>query len=240
MIKKLSNILSSHFGELRNRILFSIAIFIISVIVFLPFTNYLFDGFLYFLDLVDKKTLIAIEVTSPFLIPLKLVLFIAFLVSLPIFLWQILSFMAPGLYKSEKLAIFSKTLLATILFYTGVIFCLIIVVPNALAFFSSVGPSNLEISTDISRFYSFVLTLSFAFGIAFQVPLIVNILISLNILNKNKIKEYRGIVLVSCFIFGMIFTPPDVISQILLAVPMYLLFELGLLFSNEKKKKSNS
>ena len=236
----MSNSLSSHFGELRNRILFSIAIFIISVIVLLPFTNYLFDGFLYFLDLVDQKTLIAIEVTSPFLIPLKLVLFIAFLVSLPIFLWQILNFMAPGLYKTEKLAIFSKTFLATILFYTGVIFCLIIVVPNALAFFSSVGPSNLEISTDISRFYSFVLTLSFAFGIAFQVPLIVNILISLNILNKNKIKEYRGIVLVSCFIFGMIFTPPDVISQILLAVPMYLLFELGLLFSNEKKKKSNS
>ena len=181
----MSNSLSSHFGELRNRILFSITIFIISVIVLLPFTNYLFDGFLYFLDLVDQKTLIAIEVTSPFLIPLKLVLFIAFLVSLPIFLWQILSFMAPGLYKTEKLAIFSKTFLATFLFYTGVIFCLIIVVPNALAFFSTVGPSNLEISTDISRFYSFVLTLSFAFGIAFQVPLIVNILISLNILNKN-------------------------------------------------------
>ena len=136
--------------------------------------------------------------------------------------------------------IFLQILITLILFYTGVIFCLIIVVPNALAFFSTVGPSNLEISTDISRFYSFVLTLSFAFGIAFQVPLIVNILISLNILNKNKIKEYRGIVLVSCFIFGMIFTPPDVISQILLAVPMYLLFELGLLFSNEKKKKSNS
>ena len=211
----MSNSLSSHFEELRNRILFSITIFIISVIVLLPFTNYFFDGFLHFLDLVDQKALIAIEVTSPFLIPLKLILFIAFLVSLPIFLWQILSFMSPGLYKSEKLAIFSKTLLATILFY-------------------------LEISTDISRFYSFVLTLSFAFGIAFQVPLIVNILISLNILNKNKIKEYRGIVLVSCFIFGMIFTPPDVISQILLAVPMYLLFELGLLFSNEKKKKSNS
>ena len=179
----MSNSLLSHFGELRNRILFSITIFIISVIVLLPFTNYLFDGFLLFLNLVDQKTLIAIEVTSPFLIPLKLVLFIAFLVSLPIFLWQILSFMAPGLYKSEKLTIFSKTFLATILFYTGVIFCLMIVVPNALAFFSTVGPSNLEISTDISRFYSFVLTLSFAFGIAFQVPLIVNILISLKIIS---------------------------------------------------------
>lgn len=236
----MSSSLSSHFGELRNRILFSITIFIISFIVLLPFTNYLFDGFLYFLDLVDQKTLIAIEVTSPFLIPLKLVLFIAFLVSLPIFIWQILSFMAPGLYKSEKVAIFSKTFLATILFYTGVIFCLFLVVPNALAFFSTVGPSNLEISTDISRFYSFALTLSFAFGIAFQVPLIVNISISLNILNKNKIKEYRGIVLVLCFVFGMVFTPPDVISQVLLAVPMYFLFELGLLLSNEKKKKPNS
>ena len=89
----MSNSLSSHFAELRNRILFSITIFIISVIALLPFTNYLFDGFLHFLDLIDQKTLIAIEVTSPFLIPLKLVLFIAFLVSLPIFLWQILSFM---------------------------------------------------------------------------------------------------------------------------------------------------
>tara|TARA_Y100001935_G_scaffold254980_1_gene265936 strand:+ start:1016 stop:1726 length:711 start_codon:yes stop_codon:yes gene_type:complete len=236
----MSNDLPSHFGELRNKILFSISIYVISVIVLLPFTNYIFDSFSHFLDLVDQKTLIAIEVTSPFLIPLKLVLFIAFLVSLPIFIWQILSFMAPGLYKSEKLAIFSKTFFATVLFYTGVIFCLILVVPNALTFFSTVGPSNLEISTDISRFYSFALTLSFAFGTAFQVPLIINILISLNILNKDKIREYRGIVLVLCFVFGMIFTPPDVISQILLAVPMYFLFELGLLFSNEKKKKSNS
>ena len=236
----MSNDLPSHFGELRNKILFSISIYVISVIVLLPFTNYIFDSFSHFLDLVDQKTLIAIEVTSPFLIPLKLVLFIAFLVSLPIFIWQILSFMAPGLYKSEKLAIFSKTFFATVLFYTGVIFCLILVVPNALSFFSTVGPSNLEISTDISRFYSFALTLSFAFGTAFQVPLIINILISLNILNKDKIREYRGIVLVLCFVFGMIFTPPDVISQILLAVPMYFLFELGLLFSNEKKKKSNS
>lgn len=236
----MSNDLPSHFGELRNKILFSISIYVISVIVLLPFTNYIFDSFSHFLDLVDQKTLIAIEVTSPFLIPLKLVLFIAFLVSLPIFILQILSFMAPGLYKSEKLAIFSKTFFATVLFYTGVIFCLILVVPNALTFFSTVGPSNLEISTDISRFYSFALTLSFAFGTAFQVPLIINILISLNILNKDKIREYRGIVLVLCFVFGMIFTPPDVISQILLAVPMYFLFELGLLFSNEKKKKSNS
>ena len=236
----MSNDLPSHFGELRNKILFSISIYVISVIVLLPFTNYIFDSFSHFLDLVDQKTLIAIEVTSPFLIPLKLVLFIAFLVSLPIFIWQILSFMAPGLYKSEKLAIFSKTFFATVLFYIGVIFCLILVVPNALTFFSTVGPSNLEISTDISRFYSFALTLSFAFGTAFQVPLIINILISLNILNKDKIREYRGIVLVLCFVFGMIFTPPDVISQILLAVPMYFLFELGLLFSNEKKKKSNS
>ena len=236
----MSNDLPSHFGELRNKILFSISIYVISVIVLLPFTNYIFDSFSHFLDLVDQKTLIAIEVTSPFLIPLKLVLFIAFLVSLPIFIWQILSFMAPGLYKSEKLAIFSKTFFATVLFYTVVIFCLILVVPNALTFFSTVGPSNLEISTDISRFYSFALTLSFAFGTAFQVPLIINILISLNILNKDKIREYRGIVLVLCFVFGMIFTPPDVISQILLAVPMYFLFELGLLFSNEKKKKSNS
>ena len=108
----MSNDLPSHFGELRNKILFSISIYVISVIVLLPFTNYIFDSFSHFLDLVDQKTLIAIEVTSPFLIPLKLVLFIAFLVSLPIFILQILSFMAPGLYKSEKLAIFSKTFFA--------------------------------------------------------------------------------------------------------------------------------
>ena len=107
--------------------------------------------------------------------------------------------------------------------------------PNVLNFFQTVGRDSIKVSTDISNFLSFVLTLSFGFGIAFQIPLIVNALIKLKISTKIKLKSYRGLVLILCFIFGMIFTPPDIISQFLMAVPMYLLFEIGLLFSNDKK-----
>ena len=120
-------------------------------------------------------------------------------------------------------------------FFLGLFFCSFLVLPNVFNFFQSVGPESINITTDISKFLNFVLTLILAFGFAFQIPILVNAIVSLNIVDKSKLKDLRGIFLIICFVFGAIFTPPDVISQFMLAVPMYILFELGLLFSNEKK-----
>ena len=122
-----------------------------------------------------------------------------------------------------------------ILFFLGLLFCSFLVLPNVFNFFQSVGPESINITTDISKFLNFVLTLILAFGFAFQIPILVNAAVRLNIVEKSKLKDLRGIFLIVCFVFGAIFTPPDVISQFMLAVPMYILFELGLLFSNEKK-----
>ena len=147
--------------------------------------------------------------------------------------------MSPGLYEHEKNFIFTRSIIGLFLFLLGVTFSLYIVIPNVLNFFQSVGPGSLSVSTDISKYLGFTMTITASFGLAFQVPLFVNALIYFGIFDKEKIKSYRGIVLITMFFFGMVLTPPDVISQILLALPMYLLFEIGLLLSNEKKKPSS-
>ena len=229
------NNLSSHFGELRSRAIYCLIFFIVVFVCIYPFNNFLFDCLVNLVSKNSNINLIAIEVASPFVVPLRLTAFIALLVSLPFFLYQILVFMAPGLYKNEKWVIFSRTILGALLFFLGLAFCIFIVLPNVFNFFQSVSPELIDINTDISKFLNFVLSLILAFGISFQIPILVNALIRLNVLTKSKLKEFRGIFLIVCFIFGTIFTPPDVISQFLLAVPMYILFELGLLFSNEKK-----
>ena len=227
--------LSSHFSELRSRTIYCLIFFIISFACIYPFNNFLFDCLVNLVSRNSNINLIAIEVASPFVVPLRLTAFIALLVSLPFFLYQLLVFMAPGLYKNEKWIIFSRTILGALLFFLGLVFCIFIVLPNVFNFFQSVGPELIDISTDISKFLNFVLSLLLAFGFSFQIPILVNALIRLSVLKKSKLKEFRGIFLIVCFIFGTIFTPPDVVSQFLLAVPMYILFELGLLFSNEKK-----
>ena len=225
--------LSTHFLELRNRILYSFSFFVIAFVCIYPFNNYFFNNIVDYLQTFTTIDLIAVEVASPFIVPLKLSAFIAALISIPFLLYQTLAFMSPGLYPKERSVIFSRTIIGSLLFFLGVGFCFLVVLPNVLNFFQTVGPESIKVST--SNFLSFVLTLSFGFGIAFQIPLIVNALIKLKITNKIKLKSYRGLVLILCFIFGMIFTPPDIISQFLMAVPMYLLFEIGLLFSNDKK-----
>jgi len=229
------NSLSSHFGELRSRTIYCLMFFIVSFACIYPFNNFLFDCLVNLVSRNSNINLIAIEVASPFVVPLRLTAFIALLVSLPFFLYQLLVFMAPGLYENEKWIIFSRTILGALLFFLGLAFCIFIVLPNVFNFFQSVGPELIDINTDISKFLNFVLSLLLAFGISFQIPILVNALIRLSVLTKSKLKELRGIFLIICFIFGTIFTPPDVVSQFLLAVPMYILFELGLLFSNEKK-----
>ena len=227
--------LSSHFSELRSRAIYCLVFFIIAFACIYPFNNSIFDFLVALLSGISDIELIAIEVASPFIVPLRLAGFLALLVSIPFFLYQALAFMAPGLYKNEKGIIFSRTILGTLLFFLGLLFCSFLVLPNVFNFFQSVGPESINITTDISKFLNFVLTLILAFGFAFQIPILVNAAVRLNLVEKNKLKNLRGIFLIICFVFGAIFTPPDVISQFMLAVPMYILFELGLLFSNEKK-----
>ena len=236
----MSDDLSKHFLELRNRVLYSLGFFIICFFCIYRFNNFLFNDLVSYLDPYLNIELIAIEVASPFIVPFKLSAYLAALVAMPFFLFQTLAFMSPGLYPQERSVIFSRTILGALLFYTGVAFCLFVVLPNVLNFFQTIGPSLIKVSTDITYFMNFVLSLSFGFGLAFQIPIIVNALIGLNIASKGTIKKYRGLVLVLCFIFGMIFTPPDIVSQFMMAVPMYVLFEMGLLFSYENEKESNS
>ena len=232
--------LAKHFLELRNRILYSLLFFLVCFVGIYPFNNFLFDDLVSFLDPFLNIELIAVEVASPFIVPLKLSAYLSALVAMPFFLFQVLAFMSPGLYPQERFVIYSRTILGTFLFYLGVMFCLFIALPNVLNFFQTVGPNIVKVSTDISNFMSFVLSMSFGFGLAFQIPIIVNALISLKLASKQSIIKYRGFVLVMCFIFGMIFTPPDIVSQFLMAIPMYILFEIGLIFSYEKKPKSIS
>ena len=231
----MSENLGTHFLELRNRILYSFSFFFLAFVCIYPFNNFFFNNIVDYLQTFTSIDLIAIEVASPFIVPLKLSAYIAALISIPFLLYQALTFMSPGLYPKERSVIFSRTIICSFLFLLGVSFCFFVVLPNVINFFQTVGPESIKVSTDISNFLNFVLALSFGFGIAFQIPLIVNALIKLEITTKIKLKSYRGIVLILCFIFGMIFTPPDIISQFLMAVPMYLLFEIGLLFSNDKK-----
>ena len=227
--------ITSHFKELRTRIIKSFLLFSISLVVLLPFNKLIFEFFSTFVSRTIEQNLIAIEVASPFFVPLKLVFFIAFLLTFPYLIFQVLSFMSPGLYKQERKIIFSRTVLGSILFYLGVIFCISVVLPNVFYFFQNIGPENLAITTDIGKFYNFSLNLMIAFGLTFQIPLLINAIISFGLITKNELREYRGIFLIICFFVGMILTPPDIISQIFLAVPMYILFELGLAFTNEKK-----
>lgn len=232
------NSLFSHFSELRLRIIKTIIFFTISFLILYPFSNYLFEILLHVVGGKLNLELIAIEIASPFIAPLRLVLFLAFVLTMPFLVFQVLSFMSPGLYENERKFVYTRSVIGTALFLIGILFSLFIVLPNVINFFQNIGPNSLIISTDISKFLSFFMLVTISFGIAFQVPLLVNALIFFNIIKKEKIKSYRGIVLIIIFFIGMVLTPPDVISQILLAVPMYLLFEIGLLFSYEKKKPS--
>ena len=232
------NSLFSHFSELRLRIIKTIIFFTVSFLVLYPFSNYLFEILLHVVGGKLNLELIAIEIASPFIAPLRLVLFLAFVLTMPFLVFQVLSFMSPGLYENERKFVYTRSIIGTALSLIGILFSLFIVLPNVINFFQNIGPNSLIISTDISKFLSFFMLVTISFGIAFQVPLLVNALIFFNIIKKEKIKSYRGIVLIIIFFIGMVLTPPDVISQILLAVPMYLLFEIGLLFSHEKKKPS--
>lgn len=177
------------------------------------------------------SSMIAIDVASPFFTPFKLALVAAIFISVPMILFQFWAFVAPGLYKHERRMILPLLLASTLLFYLGAIFAYFVVFPLMFQFLTAAAPEGVAMMTDIAKYLDFVLALFFAFGIAFQVPVLTVVLVWTGLTTRASLAEKRPYVIVGIFIIAMFLTPPDAISQTLLAVPMCLLFELGLLFS---------
>lgn len=222
-----------HLVELRSRLLKACAAVLVVLLVLLPFSRKLYSLLAEPLTakLPSGSSMIAIDVASPFLTPFKLSLLLALILSIPIVLYQLWAFVAPALYRHEKRL--AKPLLYTsvLLFYAGCAFAYFVVFPLVFGFFTRVAPEGVTVMTDISKYLDFVITLFLAFGITFEVPIATIILVATGITTVSKMAKARGYIVVTAFALGMLLTPPDVISQTLLAVPMWLLFELGLLLT---------
>ena len=173
-------------------------------------------------------TLIATSVISPFLVPLKILLMTAFLIALPVVLYQVWAFVAPGLYTHEKKLVMPLVVSSTLLFFLGVAFCYFFVFGQVFAFIQSFAPKSITATPDIEAYLSFVLTMFLAFGLAFEVPIVVVVLARMGIVSVQKLKDFRGYFVVLAFIIAAIVTPPDVVSQLALAIPMCLLYEIGI------------
>lgn len=233
--------LVAHLTELRDRLLRALLAVLIVFICLFPFANeiYIFVSEPLRQLLPEGATMIATEVASPFLTPFKLTLVTAIFLAIPYVLYQVWSFVAPGMYRHEKRFAVPLLVSSIALFYLGAAFAYLVVFPLIFAFFTSVGPEGITIMTDINSYLNFVLKLFFAFGIAFEIPIAAVLLIWAGITTADDLAKKRPYIIVGCFIFGMLLTPPDVISQSLLALPMWLLFEFGLFFGRFIKKRDS-
>jgi sec-independent protein translocase protein TatC len=223
--------LVAHLRELRDRFRNAIIALALAFAGLFPFANHLYTYVSEPLRalLPEGSSMIATEVTSPFLTPFKLSLVLAVFVAMPVILAQVWGFIAPGLYKSERRIAVPLLASSVVLFYGGVAFAYYVVFPLLFGFFTTVGPGDIAVMTDINRYLDFVLKLFFAFGLAFEVPVAAVILILSGVVTADQLANNRSYVIVGCFVMGMLLTPPDVISQTLLALPMWLLFEVGLI-----------
>ena len=219
-----------HLVELRNRLLRMV---LVILVIFIPL--YAFANELYSLlskplraALPEGATMIATQVASPFLAPFKLTMVLAIFIAIPYILDQIWSFIAPALYRNEKRLAIPLLLSSIALFYLGVMFAYFVVFPLAFGFFAGASPEGVAMMTDINSYLDFVLKLFFAFGIAFESPIATLLMVKTGMTTVASLKHKRPYVVVSCFVIGMLLTPPDVISQTLLAIPMWILFETGI------------
>jgi sec-independent protein translocase protein TatC len=233
--------LVAHLRELRDRFRNALIAVFIAFLGLFPFANELYTYVSEPLRslLPEGSSLIATEVTSPFLTPFKLSLVLAVFVAMPVILAQLWGFIAPGLYKSEKRIAIPLLTSSVVLFYAGVAFAYYVVFPLLFGFFTTVGPGDISVMTDINRYLDFVLKLFFAFGLAFEVPVAAVILILTGVVTADQLANNRSYVIVGCFVMGMLLTPPDVISQTLLALPMWLLFEVGLVMGRTLSRSPN-
>ncbi|NMM75669.1 twin arginine-targeting protein translocase TatC [Acidovorax sp. SRB_14] len=221
-----------HLMELRDRLVkASIAVGIAAALLFFyPGPGALYDLLAAPLvaHLPKGATLIATSVISPFMVPLKILLMAAFLLALPFVLWQVWAFVAPGLYSHEKKLVMPLVVSSTVLFFIGVCFCYFFVFGQVFSFIQSFAPKSITAAPDIEAYLSFVLTMFLAFGLAFEVPIVVVVLARMGLVSVEKLKHFRGYFIVLAFIIAAIVTPPDVVSQLALAIPMCLLYELGI------------
>ncbi|MFI4894961.1 MAG: twin-arginine translocase subunit TatC [Steroidobacterales bacterium] len=234
--------LISHLLELRSRLLRAM---IAVLIAFLPcayYSNQIFDWLARPLvaKLPPGQKLIATTVTATFTAPLKLALVAGLLIAMPYVLYQIWAFVAPGLYRKEKRFAMPLLVSAIVLFYVGVAFSYLFVFPLVFRFFVATTPHNVQLMADITNYLHFALTLFVAFGVAFETPVAVVLLVLTNIVTLQKLRSVRGYVLIVVFIIAAILTPPDVMSQTAMAIPMYLLFEGGILFAAILQRSSAS
>lgn len=222
--------LVSHLIELRNRMLKSVLVVLTLFVGLYAFANefYLFISEPLRALLPPGSSLIATEVASPFLAPLKLTFALAVLIGIPFILYQAWSFIAPALYKEEKTVAIPLLISSVLLFYCGIAFAYFVVLPLIFSFFTTVGPGEVAVMTDINNYLDFVLKLFFAFGVTFEIPVATYLLIKAGVTTVASLSKKRPYIFLGCFVVGMLLTPPDVFSQTLLAIPMWLLFELGL------------
>lgn len=231
--------LVSHLTELRTRLLRCVAV------IFLIFAGlFSFAQQIYTLvsalreHLPANATMIATDVASPFLTPFKLTMIVSLFLAIPFILQQIWGFIAPGLYRHEKRIAIPLLVSSIFLFYAGMAFAYFLVFPLIFGFFASATPEGVSMMTDIASYLDFVMTLFFAFGVAFEIPVAVVLLVWIGVVDVKYLKKIRPYVIIGCFVVGMVLTPPDIFSQTLLAVPMWLLFEVGVLCGSMIRKRS--
>ncbi len=231
--------LVAHLIELRNRLLYSLLAVVIVFLALFAFANdiYSFVAAPLQVFLPADASMIATQVASPFLAPFKLTFFVAFVIAVPFVLYQAWAFLAPGLYENEKSLMIPLLVSSVLLFYAGIAFAYYVVFPLVFGFFTTMAPEGVAVMTDISSYLDFVLKLFLAFGVVFEIPIATILLIRSGAVSAQGLASKRPYIIVACFIIGMLLTPPDVISQVLLAVPMWMLFECGVFFGKRLDNK---
>ena len=225
--------LVQHLIELRRSLLRSVIAIVVFFVILFPFADEVYNFIAApIVQAIPGSNLIAIGVISPFLTPLKMSLILAIYIAMPYLLYQLWMFIAPALYRHEKRLVLPLVVSSTLLFYAGLVFSFYIVFPVIFGFLAGVGPDSVNFAPDIQYYLDFILKVSFAFGVAFEVPVVTILLIIFGVTTPQKLKKNRSYIIVGSFVIGMILTPPDVISQFLIAIPIWLLFETGLIFSS--------
>ena len=228
----------SHLVELRDRLIRIVAVTFVALMILFPFRNAIYSWLSEPLTrhLPDDSSMIAIDVISPFLAPFKLVLMLSIVIVIPYIMHQVWSFIAPGLYKHEKRLALPLAISSTLLFYLGMAFAYFVVFPLVFIFMTGIAPEGVRVMTDINRYLDFVIKLFLAFGFSFEVPIATFLVVSVGVTTVEKLSKARPYVFVAAFVAGMLLTPPDIISQVMLAIPIWLLFELGLFMAKKFAK----
>ena len=229
----------SHLVELRQRLLRGVIAILVVFVISAPFANTLYEYLAAPLmaALPEGNTMISTEPHGPFFVPFKFAFAFSVGIAMPFLFYQIWAFVAPGLYSHEKKAVVPLLVSSSILFYLGIAFAYYVVFPIIFVFFTSTAPAGVAVMTDINAYLSFVLKLFFAFGIAFEVPIATVLLVRAGVTTPENLARKRPYIIVSAFIVGMVLTPPDVFSQTMLAIPVWILFEIGLYFSKLSRPK---